>query len=136
MIYTGKRGRPAKQPADHGERVGHDVYRTREWHRMRTRQLRDYPWCRYCLELSTETRGTFVDHIKPHGGNAKLFFDDANLQTLCEMHHNSTKQREEVRGGELGCDIFGMPNDKEHYWYGGSPVHKEFQLQHIQRKRR
>jgi 5-methylcytosine-specific restriction enzyme A len=29
-----------------------------------------------------------VDHIIPHKGNQKLFWDTKNWQSLCEMHHN------------------------------------------------
>lgn len=29
-----------------------------------------------------------VDHIKPHRGDQKLFWDRRNWQPLCEHHHN------------------------------------------------
>ncbi len=31
---------------------------------------------------------TVVDHIKPHRGDRKLFWDRGNWQPLCEHHHN------------------------------------------------
>lgn len=31
---------------------------------------------------------TVVDHIKPHRGDKKLFWDRGNWQPLCEHHHN------------------------------------------------
>ncbi|WP_328517511.1 HNH endonuclease signature motif containing protein [Devosia rhodophyticola] len=38
-----------------------------------------------------------VDHIIPHKGEDRLFWDKANWQALCAHHHNSAKQREEHR---------------------------------------
>lgn len=29
-----------------------------------------------------------VDHVKPHGGDNGRFFDRANLQALCKLHHD------------------------------------------------
>ncbi|WP_343040029.1 HNH endonuclease signature motif containing protein [Methylocystis heyeri] len=40
---------------------------------------------------------TVVDHITPHKGDIKLFWDRKNWQPLCEPCHNSRKQREERR---------------------------------------
>ncbi|NBZ87905.1 HNH endonuclease [Stagnihabitans tardus] len=40
-----------------------------------------------------------VDHIKPHRQDRELFWDRANWQALCASCHNSTKQREERKGG-------------------------------------
>ena len=34
------------------------------------------------------TMATVVDHIKPHRGEQKLFWDRSNWQPLCEHHHN------------------------------------------------
>lgn len=31
---------------------------------------------------------TVVDHIIPHRGDQKLFWDRGNWQPLCEHHHN------------------------------------------------
>lgn len=31
---------------------------------------------------------TVVDHIVPHRGDQKLFWDRSNWQPLCEHHHN------------------------------------------------
>ena len=60
---------------------------------------------------------TVVDHIKPHRGNELLFYDARNLQSLCKLHHDSTKQREEKRGVQIGCDVDGIPNDPHHHWH-------------------
>jgi 5-methylcytosine-specific restriction endonuclease McrA len=34
-----------------------------------------------------------VDHIIPHRGDDRLFWDRSNWQALCAHHHNSNKQR-------------------------------------------
>lgn len=44
--------------------------------------------CVKCYEGSHITMATVVDHIKPHRGDQKLFWDRGNWQPLCEHHHN------------------------------------------------
>lgn len=41
-----------------------------------------------CYEEGHITMATVVDHIKPHRGDQKLFWDRSNWQPLCEHHHN------------------------------------------------
>ena len=53
---------------------------------------------------------SIVDHIKPHKGDQRLFWGPSNHQSLCQPHHYSTKQREELTGRvipEVGglCEI-------------------------------
>lgn len=38
---------------------------------------------------------TTVDHIKPHRGDKRLFWDRTNWQPLCTSCHNRRKQRQE-----------------------------------------
>ena len=64
---------------------------------MRATHLEAYPWCVDCLSSEEEVKATQVDHIKPHHGDHDLFFDDANLQSMCKPHH-SKKTRNEVWG--------------------------------------
>jgi len=40
-----------------------------------------------------------VDHIIPHKGNQKLFWDPQNWQTLCKAHHDEKTRRETGFGG-------------------------------------
>jgi 5-methylcytosine-specific restriction endonuclease McrA len=75
----------------------HAWYRTRDWFRLRAAQLRREPWCRECARAQRQTPATTADHIRPHRGNAALFFDPANLQSLCDIHHGD-KQRVENGG--------------------------------------
>ncbi|MCW5758279.1 MAG: HNH endonuclease [Phenylobacterium sp.] len=91
----------------HGHDEGSQVrawYKSAEWRRTRVRVFeRDDYTCQW------EGCGLIVarphaDHISPHRGDRALFFDDANVQTLCPPHHNSAKQRQERaarQGGEV-----------------------------------
>ncbi|ETR05275.1 HNH endonuclease domain protein [Acinetobacter baumannii UH6907] len=39
-----------------------------------------------------------VDHIVPHRGDDKLFWDTKNHQALCKLCHDKVKQKEEQTG--------------------------------------
>jgi 5-methylcytosine-specific restriction protein A len=102
-----------------GERkfnVGRKLYRTKRWQSMRIRILREQPLCvlkgkrERCLVVATE-----VDHIKPHRGDRRLFFDRANLQPMCRSCH-AQKTAREVLGKGPGADEYGMPLDPHHRW--------------------
>lgn len=57
-----------------------------------------------------------VDHIDPHRGDMKKFWDSANWQSLCKTCHDSIKQRLEKSGIVEGCDVNGIPLDPNHPW--------------------
>lgn len=61
-----------------------------KWREARTAYLVKHPTCTMC-----EQPATVVDHVIPHKGNMRLFWDRSNWQALCQHHHNSTKQRAE-----------------------------------------
>lgn len=56
-----------------------------------------HPWCSLqgdgCTRLST-----LVDHVIPHRGDARLFWNRDNWQGLCDHCHNVHKAREEAQG--------------------------------------
>ena len=69
------------------------------WRALRQQRLAAEPLCRMCRTQEERlVAATVVDHVKPHRGDERLFFDYENTQSLCEFHHNSTKQVME-RGG-------------------------------------
>lgn len=74
------------------------LYKTGRWQKVRAIQLNHQPLCRICLEDGHLTAANVVDHIRQHQGNEALFFDPANLQSLCKLHHDSVKQSEERTG--------------------------------------
>lgn len=92
------------------------LYGTKDWYRLRYAQLQKQPLCEYCEQVGRVVAATIVDHIKPHKGDEELFFNSENLQSLCKQHHDSTKQKEEKRGVQIGCDTKGIPNDPSHHW--------------------
>ena len=59
-----------------------------KWQRERRKFLESNPFCVKCYEEGHITMATVVDHIKPHRGDQKLFWDRSNWQPLCEHHHN------------------------------------------------
>ena len=59
-----------------------------KWQRERRKFLESNPFCVKCYEEGHITMATVVDHIVPHRGDQKLFWDRSNWQPLCEHHHN------------------------------------------------
>lgn len=94
----------------------HHLYRTKAWHRLRTIQLRDNPLCCLCRAIGRITAARIADHIKAHKGDEVLFFDPANLQSLCKTCHDSAKQKLERTGVLPGCGLDGVPLDRAHHW--------------------
>lgn len=64
--------------------------------------LRDRFTCQWpgCGRIEPDASKLVADHVAPHRGNRRLFFDLGNLQTLCKPCHDTHKQRAEAaRGG-------------------------------------
>ena len=66
-------------------------YVSRAWRRRRREHLLAEPLCRVCGIVGEE-----VDHIIPIklGGDK---WDESNLQTLCNRHHQQKRQRESLQ---------------------------------------
>lgn len=82
--YERKRRAEANRP--NARQRGYDS----KWERERELFLRVNPTCRRCGH-----EATVVDHIRPHRGNVKAFWDRSNWQPLCSRCHNSLKQAQE-----------------------------------------
>lgn len=65
------------------------------WQRARKKYLEAHPLCAECMKQGRYTKATVVDHIVPHRGDQKLFWDQGNWQALCERHHNIKTGRED-----------------------------------------
>ncbi|MDE2468229.1 MAG: HNH endonuclease, partial [Bradyrhizobium sp.] len=64
-------------------------YKLKRWRVMRlTIFLRDLYTCRKCGVAEPNTSLLVCDHVKPHRGDARLFWDPSNLQTLCKPCHD------------------------------------------------
>lgn len=59
-----------------------------KWRIARERYLRKNPLCVKCMAEGVITPATVVDHIIPHRGNQKLFWDESNWQPLCKNCHD------------------------------------------------
>ena len=95
------------------------LYNTVRWHKLRLWKLTRDPLCRYCLEIGRVTGADTVDHVKPHKGDTKLFWDSNNLQSLCSTCHNSVAQEKDKKGYAMGYGLDGYPIDSNH------PFHKK-----------
>lgn len=69
-----------------------------KWQRARKQWLAQHPLCVMCKAQGYITAATVVDHIKPHKGDLRLFWDTSNWQSLCKRHHDSDKQMLERHG--------------------------------------
>lgn len=88
---------------------------TARWRKARALFLYARPLCLYCERMGKIVGATVVDHIIPHKGDYKLFWDQHNWQPLCKRCHDSIKQKEE--GGKVvGCDTSGVPVHRLHHW--------------------
>lgn len=61
---------------------------TAQWERERKRFLTRHPLCAECERNGRFTPATVVDHIRPHKGDMKLFWDVSNWQPLCRPCHD------------------------------------------------
>lgn len=96
------------------------LYQTEEWKILRGLQLKREPYCRFCAEEGRQVRATVADHVEPHRGQHRLFFDPGRLQSLCKPHHDGRKQSEERRGFSTQIGPDGFPVDGRHPFLKGS----------------
>lgn len=89
------------------------LYGTAAWQRKRKLQLMAEPLCAFCAKDGLSTPATVADHIIPHKGDAKAFWNNA-LQSLCKPCHDSTKQRIERGSTITAFDAHGFPVDNAH----------------------
>ncbi len=55
---------------------------------MNKQQIAAKNYLMRAYRIDNRINSTVVDHIKPHRGDKKLFWDRGNWQPLCEHHHN------------------------------------------------
>jgi 5-methylcytosine-specific restriction protein A len=82
------------------------LYDTQRWRKTSRRNLDLYPLCgdrAWNLQITGDSRcraagrtvlATVTDHVRPHRGNAALFWDPKNRQSLCDECHGLKSQRE------------------------------------------
>lgn len=89
------------------------MYWTSRWRAIRAAQLKAEPWCRFCTQAGERVRATVCDHVDRHNGDPVKFWSGP-FQSLCEPHHNASKQRAERRGYSGAVDESGWPIDERH----------------------
>lgn len=67
----------------------------REWQKARQNFLKRHLWCVRCKEKGKFVLATVVDHIKPHRGDERLFWDEENWQPLCKSCHDHKTMTED-----------------------------------------
>ena len=60
----------------------------RRWINAAHAFLRHNPWCVDCRAHGRLERATCVDHVTPHKGDQRLFWDQSNWHGLCATHHS------------------------------------------------
>ena len=58
------------------------------WRKASKRFLEAHPLCEECKRQGRYVKATVVDHIEPHRGDPKLFWDEGNWQALCKPCHD------------------------------------------------
>ena len=66
-----------------------------KWRKARARYLTVHPLCVRCLKEDKLVKASVVDHINPHRGDKKLFWDESNWQALCKHHHDQKTMTED-----------------------------------------
>jgi len=67
---------------------------TSDWQKEAVAYLALHP---VCQREGCSTPSAVVDHIKPHRGDRRLFWDRRNWQALCRPCHSGWKQAQERR---------------------------------------
>ena len=71
------------------------------WRKARVVYLGLHPLCAECRRHGSTVAASVVDHIQPHKGNRKLFWEESNWQALCKRCHDAKTAREDGGFGNL-----------------------------------
>lgn len=82
-----RKKRDAEDRARRGTRTdrGYDS----RWWKYRALYLRQHPLCVLCAENGRTVAATVVDHIVPHKGDQRVFWDPKNHRALCKPCHDA-----------------------------------------------
>lgn len=69
------------------------------WRVARKAFLRSNPLCIACNRKGILKAATVVDHVIPHKGNTRLFWDHSNWQALCRSCHSTKTAVSDGRWG-------------------------------------
>jgi 5-methylcytosine-specific restriction enzyme A len=68
------------------------------WRKARELWLKEHPLCEECKQHGKIVQATVVDHVRPHRGDQKLFWDQNNWQSLCRHCHDKKSGEARVWG--------------------------------------
>ncbi len=68
---------------------------TSSWRKASKSFLQANPLCRHCERDGKLKKAEVVDHVIPHRGDKKLFWDQSNWQPLCTRCHNRKTRKED-----------------------------------------
>ncbi|NLS91804.1 MAG: HNH endonuclease [Planctomycetaceae bacterium] len=72
-------------------------YGSYRWKEARRRYLIRHPLCVACEAAGRIEPATILDHIRPHRGDPRLFWDVSNWRVLCLACHNAKSAKEQQR---------------------------------------
>lgn len=78
------------------------LYNTSRWRKLRKQFLHEHPLCVECKGEGIISPSEVVDHVKPHEGDERLFWDESNWQALCKCCHDKKTARVDGRWGKKG----------------------------------
>lgn len=78
----------------HRESSARRGYNSR-WRKAREEYLAKHPLCQSCMLQGKRITATVVDHITPHKGDKKLFWDSTNWRPLCASCHSRKTVKED-----------------------------------------
>lgn len=71
---------PAREARGSAAERGYDA----RWRKARLAFLAAHPLCAECERAGRVTPARVVDHVVPHRGDQRLFWDEGNWQALCD----------------------------------------------------
>ena len=74
------------------------------WRKARRRYLDAHPLCTECLKAGRYTRATVVDHIVPHRGDQKLFWDENRHEIYSNKFSHLITADKELQGNRFRSD--------------------------------
>lgn len=86
---------------------------TSRWDRASRLFRRSHPLCLGCQAVGWVSATEVTDHIVPHRGDDRLFWDMDNWQPSCAWHHDVVKQKLErmLSHGEIDAEMLRLDSD-------------------------
>lgn len=99
--YDRRRGSASERGYDH------------RWTKASIGYRRSHPLCVGCEAVGRVTAAEVVDHVVPHKGDSRLFWDRDNWQSACGWHHDVVKQRLELmwQRGDVPASALRLDSD-------------------------